>query len=181
VERPFLRSGFIHPDLRGWAKANRHRLIRAILVLVRSWIARGQPDGEIILGSYEAYSRIVGGILQCAGIDGFLGDLRAELNRCDDQTVEWSAFVVAWHRRFGEREVRSEDLDNEILKLNPEMLAITLGGTASERGRRIKLGQELRKRRDAIVERHRVRVSDGVDRHGCWAYRLEPAAVRPAT
>jgi hypothetical protein len=59
---------------------------------------------------------------------------------------------------------------------NPEMLSLALAGTNTERGRRVKLGQELRKRRDAVIAGCRVRVSDRMDRHGCWHYRLEVVA-----
>jgi putative DNA primase/helicase len=172
--RPFLRCGFTHPDLRMWAKANRHELIWAVLTLVQHWIAQGQPQGSKILGSYENYCRIVGGILQAAGIDGFLDEVQCDQNRGDETTIEWTAFVAAWFARFGIQRVNSEALDKEILGPDPEMLSLTLITTASERGRRVKLGQELRKRRDAVLGDCRIRISDSVDRHGCWHYWLEP-------
>ena len=180
IQRPYLRGGFTHPDLRSWAKANRHRLIWAALTLVHHWLAVGQPEGEQVLGSYESYCRIVGGILLSAGIEGFLADVRVEQAHCDDEGVEWSAFVAAWRERFGLKRVRTEDLDRELLSPNPEMLAAVLNGAASQRGRRIKLGQELRKRRDAVVGGCRVRVTERVDRHGCWQYWLEDGEVHHA-
>jgi putative DNA primase/helicase len=173
VPQPHLRGGFTHPDLRAWAKANRAPLIWAALTLVRHWVAQGRPDGSTLLGSYESYCRIVGGILCAADIGEFLGDLSAEQHRCDDETTEWLAFVTAWYEHFGNSEVGAEGLDKEVLAPNPEMLSLALCGTSSQRGRRIKLGQELRKRRDSVLGGHRLRVSDGVDRHGCWRYRLE--------
>src|SRR5262249_35501456 len=36
-DRPWLRTGFRHPDLRGWANKNRGRLIWAALTLIRAW------------------------------------------------------------------------------------------------------------------------------------------------
>lgn len=173
LQRPFMRGGFTHSDLRGWAKANRHELIWAVLVLVRHWIAQGRPLGNRVLGSYEGYCSLLGGILQSAGIDGFLADLDTERNAVDEETIEWAAFINAWKERFGSNRVGTEDLDKELLSVNPEMLATTLLTTASQRGRRVKLGQELRKRRDAVTGRFRLRTSSTVDRHGCWHYWLE--------
>jgi putative DNA primase/helicase len=173
MRQPHLRNEFRHPDLRAWAKANRSRLIWAILTLVQNWLAQGRPDGQVTLGSYESYCRIVGGILQAAHIDGFLANVQFDLQHADEETMEWEAFIAAWHAHFGNKRVGAEDLDKSILAVNPEMLAVTLASTGSERGRRIKLGQELRKRRDAVNGSWRIKVSDSVDRHGCWHYHLE--------
>jgi putative DNA primase/helicase len=172
--RPFLRRGFAHPDLRSWAKSHRGELIWAILTLVQNWVARGQPMSDRVLGSYENYCRILGGILQSAGVEGFLQDLQSDQSRGDEFNIEWMAFIAAWRDRFGAQRVSTGDLDKEVLALNPEMLGLTLLTTASERGRRVKIGQELRKRRDAVMGEWRIRVSDTVDRHGCWHYWLDP-------
>jgi hypothetical protein len=171
VERPHLRGGFRHADLRVWVKLHRSSLIWAVLTLVRNWVARGRPEGQAILGSYESYSHTIGGILQTAGIEGFLADA---VHHVDDETIEWSAFIDAWHYRLKAQHVGAAELDKEILTPNPEMLATVLVGVTSERGRRIKLGQELRKRRDAVIACHRICISDGVDGHGCWKYWLQP-------
>jgi hypothetical protein len=188
VERPHLRQGFRHADLRSWAKQNRENLISAILTLIRHWVAVGRPQGSAVLGSYETYCRVVGGILHTAEIPGFLADLQSDNRSCDEETAEWATFIAAWWEKFGHRRVKSEDLDADLLAPNPEMLSLTLMTAGSQRGRRIKLGQELRKRRDAVLAGYRIGVSDTMDRHGCWHYHLQPASdptskkpSRPAT
>jgi putative DNA primase/helicase len=55
-----------------WAEEHRAELIHAILVLVRSWLAAGRPSGERSLSSFESWAAVMGGILQNAGIPGFL-------------------------------------------------------------------------------------------------------------
>ena len=174
VPRPHLRSGFRHSDLRAWAKTERSRLIWAALTLVQHWLAQGRPNGPVTLGSYESYCQIIGGILMAAGIEGFLANVGMDQRHADDETAEWEAFVEAWEEVFGVEAVGSEELDAVVLTPNPEMLSLTLASTSSPRGRRVKLGQELRKRRDAVIAGCRVRVSDRMDRHGCWHYHLEP-------
>ncbi|MEE8384368.1 MAG: bifunctional DNA primase/polymerase, partial [Dehalococcoidia bacterium] len=81
VDRPWQRTSFRHPDLMAWLARHRHELVWAILVLTQNWIARGMPrwTGRP-LGSFESWSRVVGGILQTAGIGGFLAN-REELYR----------------------------------------------------------------------------------------------------
>lgn len=173
MQRPNAREGFRHPDLRGWAKAHRNDLIWAVLTLTQRWVAAGCPDGQRSLASFESYSRIIGGILHTAGVSGFMESLVVDQQRGDDETIEWVAFISAWHERFGTQRVGAEELDREILAVNPEMLAGVLINVSSERGRRIKIGQALRRRRDAVFGGLRINVSDNVDRHGCWSYALE--------
>ena len=126
VECPNRRHGFRHANLLAWVKANRPSLIWAALTLVRHWVACGRPEGEIVLGSYESYCLIIGGILQAAGIDGFLADAGA--HHVDDESIEWAAFVDAWRRCFESQRVGAADLDEKVLMAHPEMLATALGG-----------------------------------------------------
>ena len=180
MQRPNAREGFRHLDLRAWAKSHRSELIWAVLTVTQRWVAAGRPSGPRNLASFESYSQIVGGILHTAGISGFMEGLSIDQQRADDETIEWVAFISAWHERFGIQRVRADELDREILAMNPEMLSTVLANVSSERGRRIRLGQELRKRRDAVYAELRINVSDNVDRHGCWSYALvEAAAVSP--
>ena len=74
VERPWLRErdAFTHPDLLAWVQAERARLVHSCLTLVRAWFAHGRPDGTVTKGSYEQWARVLGGILDIAGIPGLL-------------------------------------------------------------------------------------------------------------
>ena len=59
----------------GWVRANRGRLVAACLTLGQAWIAAGRPRGRRSIGSYEAWAQVLGGVLEVAGIEGFLGNL----------------------------------------------------------------------------------------------------------
>lgn len=55
--------------------------LHCLLTLVQNWIAKGCPTWEgRPLGGFEVHSRIIGGILEAAGINGFLAN-REELTR----------------------------------------------------------------------------------------------------
>jgi hypothetical protein len=101
VERPWLREGFRHADLRAWVRAQRGRLLGALITLVRRWIDDGRPEGPVRLGSFEAWSRVVGGVLAIAGVPGFLADRQDESEVADPDEAEWSAFVALWAERHG--------------------------------------------------------------------------------
>lgn len=88
-------SGFKHSDLRGWTRENRADLVRACLVLVRRWFAAGSPapSGDIWFGSFEAWQRTVGGILEQAGVGGFLGNVREWRSEADFDSRYWAAHL----------------------------------------------------------------------------------------
>ncbi len=50
VDQPWRRSGFRHPNLTAWVKANRGKLVAACLTLCRAWVAAGMPRGGTIVG-----------------------------------------------------------------------------------------------------------------------------------
>jgi hypothetical protein len=103
---PWQRAGYAHPNLLGWATANRGALVAALLTLARAWWAAGQPAAPTPhLGSFEDWTRIVGGILHHAGIDGFLDTLNDHYEQADDESAEWETFLRAWHYAHGEAHV----------------------------------------------------------------------------
>jgi hypothetical protein len=87
TSRPWQRTGFRHPDLLGWISAQRGDLVHALLTLSQAWYTAGQPDAPTpILGSFEAWTRTIGGILHHVGVPGFLanlGDLYAQVEDGD--------------------------------------------------------------------------------------------------
>jgi hypothetical protein len=92
--RPWERTGFRHPDLILWAKANRGRLIAAVLTLARAWFAAGCPaPTSPKIGGFEEWSRVVGGILEHAGVRGFLGNLAELYDEADEEAAQWEGFL----------------------------------------------------------------------------------------
>jgi hypothetical protein len=55
---------------------HRGDLIAALLVLARYWFLNGRPKPKKVrsLGSFETWCNVVGGILELAGVEGFLGN-----------------------------------------------------------------------------------------------------------
>jgi hypothetical protein len=96
--RPWQRENFRHPDLLSWVTKNRGRLIHAILTLARAWFAAGKPKAPNLprLGSFEAWTETVGGMVAFAGIAGFLCNLAELYDEADAGGAEWEAFLRAW-------------------------------------------------------------------------------------
>jgi hypothetical protein len=102
LPRPWERSGFAHHDLIGYLAEKRGAMLGALLTLARAWYAADCPVGDVVpMGSFEDWSRIIGGILQHAGIVGFLGN-RADLY-ADTDSQEWETFLSAWYQIYGDK------------------------------------------------------------------------------
>jgi len=151
VDRPWERTGFRHENLREWVHENRGQLIWAALVLVRNWFAQGSEPGTKRLGSYESWSKVVGGILDAAKIDGFLTNLTAFYEASDLEGAIWREFVTAWFAKFGESEVGVSDLFDIAEKIDGFDL-----GTGSTKAQRTTFGIALNKQRDRVIGDFRI-------------------------
>jgi hypothetical protein len=79
---------FGKPDLLGWMRDNRDTILMALLTMVVAWINAGKPYNGRRLPSFESWSEIVGGVLEVAGIAGFLKHSRSELLSQSDRDLE---------------------------------------------------------------------------------------------
>lgn len=88
---------FRHPDLLGWIKEHRARLVRACLVILRSFIAARAAGLDVpdpgTRGSFEAWSRIIPGALMWAGGPNILAAF-PEAGRGGDEEGEAHATLM---------------------------------------------------------------------------------------
>jgi len=169
VDRPWLREVFRHPNLTQWVRANRAKLVAACLTLCQAWIAAGRPAGSRTVGSYEAWSATIGGVLEVAGVEGFLGNIDEMMEAADAEGAVWRGFVWSWWDRFGTEEVGVGDLF-QLASASETPLSLGDGG---ERSQRTRLGRALGRMRDRTfrldeicVRVESVRVSHKVQRWG---------------
>ena len=94
TSEPWRKQEYRHPNLKGWVRENRGRLLRAVLTLARAWFVAGSPSAPTpILGSFEEWCRIVGGVLAFARVKGFLGNLDELYEQSDPTLAAWEAFL----------------------------------------------------------------------------------------
>jgi hypothetical protein len=146
IDQPWRRDGFRHPDLISWVRSNRSRLVSACLIIIRAWIAAGRPNGTRVIGSYENWSRIMGGVLEVAGVLGFLGNLDEMLAAADGEGAVWRSFIGAWWNRFGTAETSTGDLFEVALTCEPPLPL----GSGGDRSQRTRLGKALGRLRDRV-------------------------------
>jgi hypothetical protein len=101
MDRP--ASSFRQPNIRGWVRRNRGEIVQALLTLIRSWYAAGQPAApkDVSFGSFERWERIVGGILHHAGFGDFLGNTKAWRAETSYNARYWTAHVRWLFETFG--------------------------------------------------------------------------------
>jgi len=103
VSRPWMRKEFHNSDLQSWVLEHRGELIWAILVLVRDWVLAGKPKftGQII-GGFTDWCETIGGILEFAGIKGFLSNIDSMYMNSDEEGQQWEGFLSALYEIFRE-------------------------------------------------------------------------------
>lgn len=100
--RPDQRTDFHHPDLSQWVMETRGEILAAVLTLARAWIQAGcpPPEGTPQMGSFEKWRGMIGGILDNAGIPGFLANLEEFRERSDTLTSQWDTFLQVLKEQF---------------------------------------------------------------------------------
>ena len=181
AEKPWEREGFRHPDLLGWASANRAALATAALTVIRGWIEAGMmPYAGRPKSSYTAWAQVIGGILEYAKIPGFLA------NESDlyDVTVKGrdglGEFVKAWAARFP---VNQDTPTADLFRLASYPDIPTAGewlgllddelGAGNQKSRQTKLGRLLARNRDNVIEGYKI--ERGTTQSSGHAYKLTKA------
>jgi len=173
-EKPWLRKPeeFRHPDLKIWVDKHRSDIIWAILILVKNWLAKGQPQSTkiISLGKYESWSKVIGGILEAAGIDGFMANILDLYEASDMESEVWRRFVRIWWEEFGSLPVGIK----ELFLLAESIDEMALRGT-TERAQRTKFGIILNQKKDRIFDGYKI-IPAGFN-HRVKLWRLDPIEV----
>ena len=170
-DRPWLRSEFRHPNLGEWVTQNRYRIRLAVLVLAKAWYCAGKPAPltTVRLGMFEDWCRVIGGILDVAGIDGFLANLDQFYADSDSDGEAVRALLQLWWDEFGSTAVG-------VSSLFPlaEQAGIDLGDRG-ERSQKTRLGKRLRQLRDTrytLSEGLTLRLVKAGTVHGSAAVKL---------
>ena len=109
-ERPEERSDFKHTPLLPWVRDHRAQLVSACLSLIKAWIDAGRPSGAKTLGSFERWASVLGGILENAGVEGFLRGRETLHATADYETEEWKALCAHWWTAHERNPVTAKDL-----------------------------------------------------------------------
>lgn len=123
--KPWMRdpTGFKHSNLIQWVKQNRGAIIAAIITLARAWVTAGKPEVSDLpnLGGFEAWTYVLGNIMNFAGIHGFLENLDIMYAKSDIDTGQWESFLATWHDDvFHEENVTVSEIIKALNKTDDE-------------------------------------------------------------
>jgi hypothetical protein len=168
-EKPWRRTGFRHSPLTRWVLQHRTTLIEAIHTCLRYWVIQGQPKWEgLPLGSFEACCELLGGVLDCLGMIGFLENRELIYDRVDAHTADLRGFVDSWWHRHGGNHVCVAEL--HTLATDQDLLDWALGD-GNERSQKSRLGRRLRKCLDRVFGSFRI--CEGPRTNNAATYFLE--------
>jgi hypothetical protein len=146
IDRPWLRDGFRIADLPAWVREHRGELVWAALTLIQAWIVAGKPAPRVKpLGTFEQWTQVIGGVLENAGIHGFLDNAIEFYELADAEGAAWRAFIDAWWDKYADSNVGAADL----FPLVEGGDYFDLDGT--EKAQKTKFGRMLVKKRDQVV------------------------------
>lgn len=185
--RPWLRDGFKYPNLEEHVLRNRGQILHAVLTLARHWYALGCPAPQLRpLGSFEGWNRMVGGILESAGIEGFMGNAHEAFEDADTETVEWSTFLYAIERWMQQEKLRvftCNQLVKHIIEHGitfgwPDFLPLEIAAITARPNAAQLLGFQLRKREHTPLDEQEIHVKTaGKDRNKVQQFTI--ARARP--
>lgn len=177
-ENPSQRRGFKHSDLKAFSEQNRPQILASVVTLVQAWIDAGRPEyseAEPLMGSFENFCRLIGGILEFAGYTGFLSNREEFLAQSDIETEQNKSFIQAWFENHGKAMVRARDLEHLACNNFPELDALP-GNVA-----RVQLGRLLGKLRDQVILGKRICRKQSDDGFRYWLAEATKPGKRVAT
>jgi hypothetical protein len=154
TDRPEERSGFKHPELETWVAEHRAELVLAAHIIIKWWLQQGRPPAPHgrCLGSFEAWSRVIGGILFAAGYTEFLANYHEFQTKSDSERNARSAFCATWYEWVErERQARFYSSVSELLPLTEGIEGMSIRGNTT-RAQTISLGMYLNSNADVHVE-----------------------------
>lgn len=173
---------FRHADLGSWTRAHRRELLVAILTLVRAWFAAGQPYPArgVSFGSFETWERYVGGIVEMAGLPGFLDNLKVWRSESDFDTQYWRGHLEWLLEMFSSGTFRTADVKAKAMTDPAAYMAPPNLDDPTEKGYGKRLGEaysRLRGRRYDGLSIERVGNAHG--HVSVWAVRRDETVELP--
>ncbi len=126
-DHPEDRDDFVHAEIEQYARCQRPKVLAVLLGLVEGWKAAGMPTSSAgrSIGGFEAWSRVVGGVLSHAGFTNWLSNQRAWARDADEWTADAETLVLAWLERYDDKDISATAILKLVrhLEIFPDVLA----------------------------------------------------------
>ena len=165
--------GFRHPNLEQWTVAHRGELMSAALTILRSWFAAGSPEPEhqtFGFGSFEEWQRELGGVLENAGVEGFLSNVHDFRDESAVDRKAWQQHLADLHGKYGTATFVVDDVRKDVINdeyTDPLGWHEGMPDPAKERRKyNWHLGNLYRGKRDVWADGRVLRRRDGIGHSG---------------
>lgn len=151
VEHPENRGGWRHDDVVGWCADHRAELVQACCTMIQGWVRAGMPEPVLdhMLGSFERWHAVMGGLLDYLGVPGLLDNKAEFLAAGDDEADAWSTLVA-----YMRTDLAGEWSSSALAEIVTEQgIAIDLGRSENKA---LMMGRELAKQRDRWHSGHKI-------------------------
>lgn len=112
---------FRHPNVLRWVSEHRSELLSAVAALIHHWVAKGCPPGPSKFASFPEWARVVGGVMNAAGLPDPCQGHHDPLAVAGDQgTDAMRKLCRLAHIEFGERWVTRKEL-YELIEHSEEL------------------------------------------------------------
>lgn len=118
IANPHLRDTkkFAHPRIVQHVLQNRGKYLGALLTMCRGWINAGMKAGKATLGSFEQWAGTVGGILEHAGVGGFLDNIVQTQVDGNSQNQELYELLELLHKLYRDEEFTAKQLAERMVE-----------------------------------------------------------------
>jgi hypothetical protein len=176
MSKPWMRNNFQYSPLIKYIRQDRGQIIASLLTMTRAWIVAGRPAPakELpALADFTNWCEVIGGILDFAGVDGFLENLNQLYEETDTESPQWAAFLEYWQgTALGAEKYTTAQIiekikqDATFASLLPEPLAGEKYEEPKEvKAFSIKLGRAMQKRKGTPYGTNNYRLNRNEDSH----------------
>lgn len=148
---------FDNPNLHEWVKNNRALILSALYSLVNNWFEKGSPEGKVAFASFPEWSRICGGIMECAGFESPCNKENSSLTMGGDiETADMKTLFELGFQNFPDRWITKQELS--LFVMSQEDLFSYLD--FNKRSDQVKFGSKLKKFVGRVLSDITLKVKD---------------------
>jgi hypothetical protein len=179
---PDERDNYEIPQILDYCEEHRREFVEAILIMIKAWFQAGKPAPKTKISKADSFGnwmKMVGGILDYAGIEGWQQNREELRSKNNEEAKEWERFLSAWHNRYDSNWVKTLDVQKDVISGSPHSVAFEvdsrlfeslpsyLAKKFSEKRESfyLSLGHSLTFRKQTVFGSEGFRIEDMVDSH----------------
>lgn len=109
IEDPNKRK-FEKPDLHGYVRENRSKILGSIYSLIKNWIEKNKPNGNTAFSSFPEWAKICGGVMVNAGFGDPCLQEKAPIIGGDTTTHDFKTLFNIMYEKYSDKFISKQEL-----------------------------------------------------------------------